>query len=715
MKNDMNLAVVILNYNDSENTIRYVNEIKNYKCINRIVVIDNKSPDNSFDKLKKLASKNIDVIISENNKGYAYGNNYAIRYLNEKYGKYKYIVISNPDVHVEEDAYNKCINFLEKNKEVAIVAPRMFDINNNPHQLSGWKLRSLKGDIMDSSPALTTIFQKPHIERYSEDYLSQSIAYVDCIAGSFFAIRHSAFEEVGYFDEKTFLYFEEDILGNKLNKLGYKNVVLNTCKFNHFESVTIDKNMNQMRKFKNLQKSKIYYHKTYNIRCNKFHSKWKLLPLYIVTFLRPVEEKLRINKLVTKIKYFSFKRAFKKYFGANKDEFLIRLTKLFILFIQTLLLPYTFISKKLRRKPKVLYFSLVTWKWIKQRPHFVPLEIAKSKKYKVDYRYQTLYDKYMPKDANVLVKNDIKNVKNFRIKPFKILPANTRKNILKNTIKNILRTSFWNYDTIIITQPNQMDFFFMKVNRLKKVNFIYEAMDNYEAWEQNKEGYLKKQQSLIYNSKHVIVSSQKLKDKFTKMYNLDDTSCTVIRNGYDKATFKNWAKEETNLKHPNVTYIGTIDDWFDFDNVVAYAKKHKDIYFNIIGPVNPSVKERIANIKEKNISFPGPIEHHLVPQYINDSDVMMMPFLLNDVIEYVDPVKVYEYLYMKRPVVTSYWEELKQFEGLVNFYKNGDFEKVMDKAIKSEFKETDKYKKLIKESSWENRLKDFIAIIERIR
>ena len=298
MKTNKNLAVVILNYNDPGNTIRYTKEIQKYDCIDKIVIIDNNSPDGSYDKLLKLASEKVDVIKSDKNGGYAYGNNYAIRYLNDKYGEFKYITISNPDVEVSEDAYKKCLNFLDKHKDVAIAAPRMYDINDNPHQLSGWKLRSLKGDIMDSSPALTAIIQKPHIERYDEAYLNQDVAYVDCVAGSFFMIKHEIFKKVGYFDENTFLYFEEDILGNKIKELGYKNVVLNTCKFNHYESVTVDKTMNYMRKFKNLQKSKKYYHKTYNPQCNKFSTRWKLFFLDWVTFFRPLEDKLRLEDFI---------------------------------------------------------------------------------------------------------------------------------------------------------------------------------------------------------------------------------------------------------------------------------------------------------------------------------------------------------------------------------------------------------------------------------
>ena len=243
---------------------------------------------------------------------------------------------------------------------------------------------------------------------------------------------------------------------------------------------------------------------------------------------------------------------------------------------------------------------------------------------------------------------------------------------------------------------------------------LFEAMDNYEFWECNKEAYLGKQKRLIDNSKHLFVSAEKLKNKFVDMYNLDDSFCTVIRNGYDKSTFANYEKVDTNFKHPCVTYIGTIDDWFDFNVITDYAKKHPNVTFNIIGPINPNVQETINNINMENIIFHGPIEHSLVPRYIEESDVMMMPFLINELIEFVDPVKLYEYLYMKKPVVSSYWGELKQFNNLVYFYKSPkEFEKVLNKALSTPFEVNNNYKKLMKESSWESRLEEYLKILEK--
>ena len=48
------IGFVIINYNDYENTNKLLNNIKDYKCLNKIVIVDNHSTDNSLKKLKKF-------------------------------------------------------------------------------------------------------------------------------------------------------------------------------------------------------------------------------------------------------------------------------------------------------------------------------------------------------------------------------------------------------------------------------------------------------------------------------------------------------------------------------------------------------------------------------------------------------------------------------------------------------------------------------------
>lgn len=56
-----------------------------------------------------------------------------------------------------------------------------------------------------------------------------------------------------------------------------------------------------------------------------------------------------------------------------------------------------------------------------------------------------------------------------------------------------------------------------------------------------------------------------------------------------------------------------------------------------------------------------------------------MPFIINDIIESVDPVKLYEYINFNKNILTSYYEEIDRFDPFVYFYNSYDeFRKQID-------------------------------------
>ena len=701
-------AIILLNYNDYKTVIQYVNLIKNYKSINRIVIVDNCSTDDSYSKLKKYKSDKISVIKTDENKGYAYGNNYGVHYLEKLGEKYDYITISNSDIFIKDNTIKKCINFLDEHRKVAIATPTMHMSDGKPHMLAGWKIRRYDSDIRDSSIILTRKRNMPHVEAYNKNHFKGEYSYVDCVPGSFFIIKYDIFKKVEYLDENTFLYFEEDILGKKLKDAGYKEVVLNKEKFIHYESVSINKSLVSLQKYKIIQQSKRYYHKYYNEETKQKGGKIKLLKLDIATLIGKLEIKFYNSKYYkTKFhKKMSNIRNTMRYEGR-----LFTIYRWIIYFIILITLPIKLLIRCLRKKEKICYFSLVTWKWIKQRPHFVALKL--SEEFKVDYRYLELRKKYSSNDDTTRYVNNRINNNNLKIKPFYIFPNAPK--FKKKKYLDYLQLIWFNYDKFIYTQPNHTEYIYIKALKLNKTKIYYECMDNYIGWENNKELYEVKERKLIDNSEKVFVSANKLLNNLANKYNIPKEKFILVRNGYDANLFNNYKKINTNMKQPNVTYIGTIDEWFEINNIVEYAKKYKNINFDIIGPINPSMKNKINKIKLKNIIVHGPIEHDLVPTYIENSTVMMMPFKLNEIIEYVDPVKVYEYLYFKKPIVSSYWDELKQFDGLIYYYKsNNEFESTLNQALNNKFKTNNKYKKIMEEAKWDNRLKIYIETLKNV-
>ena len=224
----MKVAVIIVNYNDAEDTKKYVNTISKYEIINRIVVVDNLSTTvGTFDKLKKLENEKVKVISSDKNGGYDYGNNFGVRYLQSINEKYDYIIISNPDIEITETAIKHCLEVIDNDKKIGVIAPRMFDKENKPIRRSAWKMRTFGLDVIHSTRLLEMIFYKIlRSGEYSTKEYEKELLEVEAISGAFFIIRSNVLEEINLLDENVFLFYEEDILAKKLKEKGYKTIAV---------------------------------------------------------------------------------------------------------------------------------------------------------------------------------------------------------------------------------------------------------------------------------------------------------------------------------------------------------------------------------------------------------------------------------------------------------------------------------------------------------
>ena len=114
--------LIVLNYNDAETTLEFVEMAKTCNAIDKIVVVDNCSTDCSFSKLTCLKSDKIDVIQTDKNGGYAYGNNFGCRYAEKNYNP-KLFFISNPDVRFENHVLQEMDKLSNNHKDIGVVAP----------------------------------------------------------------------------------------------------------------------------------------------------------------------------------------------------------------------------------------------------------------------------------------------------------------------------------------------------------------------------------------------------------------------------------------------------------------------------------------------------------------------------------------------------------------------------------------------------------------
>ena len=252
------IGMVIVNYNDYETTKRLLDNVKDYKVLKEIVVVDNKSTDDSLKKLKKLESKKITIIDSGNNKGYSYALNVGCKYLIDKY-KVLNIVISNSDIIIDSENDIKDLNSYISDKNV-IVGPTIIQGNDLNR---GFKVPTPWQDIKQN-----IVFWGKRVLanelNYPDNYYHKDISKVDTVSGCFFMISSKHLEEMGYFDENVFLYYEENIMGIKTKRLKKNIIVCNNVDVVHDHSVSIDKSLKRIKKYDILKTSQEYFEKTYN-------------------------------------------------------------------------------------------------------------------------------------------------------------------------------------------------------------------------------------------------------------------------------------------------------------------------------------------------------------------------------------------------------------------------------------------------------------------
>ena len=221
-----------------------VHLIHDYSAIDHIVLVDNLSPDGSIENLQKAVNNKIDVIQSDRNGGYSYGNNYGAFYLIEKYN-IDILFIANPDVEFSEDFLIRVVSDMDRyNAQAASVYMDMPKIASgvvrNP------KIKSVLRETLDCTILLKHIFLFIGAVLHKGGGVKQ----VEWIPDSLFAIDAKTYKELNGMDNKVFLFYEKQIFGWKFIQAGYKMVIDTDISYFHNHSVSINKSIKRYSQVK---------------------------------------------------------------------------------------------------------------------------------------------------------------------------------------------------------------------------------------------------------------------------------------------------------------------------------------------------------------------------------------------------------------------------------------------------------------------------------
>lgn len=296
--NNHNVGLVIVNYNRGHLVKEMVELYLNYSCINSIVIIDNVSSDNSLAILKSISDSKVVLFPQNENLGYARGNNIGLRYLYETLN-YDYAFIVNPDVYFSENVLTRIVSAFESHPEYAVITSARVDPDSKVPNLQYCK--SYYGTYWQMLLSLINTTRHYYLQKkyavYDYDINNHNVQEVCVVPGSFFGIRLKMLKEVGYLDEGTFLYGEEQCLATKLERTGYKEGFVSDVVYEHRHirnsTTTADASLSSCKHNIN---SKLYYAKKY-MNLNKiafvllqFVAKISLFEMYMIKRIKAVRK-----------------------------------------------------------------------------------------------------------------------------------------------------------------------------------------------------------------------------------------------------------------------------------------------------------------------------------------------------------------------------------------------------------------------------------------
>lgn len=139
-----------------------------------------------------------------------------------------------------------------------------------------------------------------------------------------------------------------------------------------------------------------------------------------------------------------------------------------------------------------------------------------------------------------------------------------------------------------------------------------------------------------------------------------------IPNGVDYDWFQSRTKQgsvfcKADPSRLVVGYIGAVYDWIDVVLLMNVARLRPSMRFVLVGPLSRRNKKLLADAP-RNLLAVGAVPYSEVPRRVAEFDVGLIPFRKSSVAHTTDPIKLYEYFALGKPVVATPMHELMVYE-----------------------------------------------------
>lgn len=222
--------VSLINFKGKENTIDCLNSLEKIARDNfelSVVVVDNGSTEKL--SLPKY-SFSLKILESEKNLGFSGGHNLGIKFALENGADF--VLVINNDTYVDRNLIFELLKSIDSSPAVGIAAPKIYFAPGFEFHKKRYKKNDLgkviwyAGGKMDWKNVLASHRGVDEIDKGQFDKTGQT----DFASGCCMLIKRDVFENIGFFDERYFLYYEDNDLCQRARKKGFE-IIYNPMAF----------------------------------------------------------------------------------------------------------------------------------------------------------------------------------------------------------------------------------------------------------------------------------------------------------------------------------------------------------------------------------------------------------------------------------------------------------------------------------------------------
>jgi glycosyltransferase involved in cell wall biosynthesis len=189
----------------------------------------------------------------------------------------------------------------------------------------------------------------------------------------------------------------------------------------------------------------------------------------------------------------------------------------------------------------------------------------------------------------------------------------------------------------------------------------------------------------------------------------------LIPNAVDVAHFRRRTSRPDDLPEGQVAvYVGSLhDSRLDTDLVIELARSLPELHVALVGPDSLTAESRRRLISETNVRLTGVRPYRDVPAYLQHADVIVIPHLVNEFTESLDPIKAYECLAAGTLTVATPIAGFRDAGGCINIAQRDSFVSAVTNLLGANVggRESDRDNAI---PSWEERTADFEQILSTV-